>query len=301
MMKWEDRLREHPFYTKAAISAIKIYIRLYDDPDLAHQSFTNGVANLEGMDASEKKKALKKAKREQGRLQKEEAERKEAEKKQQNKKGSGDNETKKEDTDPQGTKLVVTKVPLDDAAKFLQPLLEFSPKNVAAQNVGFEVYWRRGKYLLALKCLRAAHAIDPEQSKLHEQLVRFRLSIDAASNIESAKVSEVLKTCCDIIPAAASLSLYNDEYLSKHKDCAMRTQAGLRARYLLDPSSKTSSEQSLHATIEIADTHEAIEGLELLKEWESEQAVKDEYINAARKKWPLAIAFRGSSSIGCIS
>ena len=45
---------------------------------------------------------------------------------------------------------------------------------IKAQNAGFEVYIRRQKFLLALKCLIAAHKLDPEQPVLHEQLVRFR-------------------------------------------------------------------------------------------------------------------------------
>ena len=50
------------------------------------------------------------------------------------------------------------------------------------QNAGFEVYIRRGKMLLALKCLIAAKAIDPEQGVLHEQLVRFRQACEFFSS-----------------------------------------------------------------------------------------------------------------------
>jgi hypothetical protein len=39
------------------------------------------------------------------------------------------------------------------------------------------------KYLLALKCLLAAHSIEPPQSKLHEQLVRFRLASQYNSHL----------------------------------------------------------------------------------------------------------------------
>jgi tetratricopeptide (TPR) repeat protein len=157
MMRWEDRLREHPFYARAALPAIKIYLMLHDNPDLQHGS-TNGVGSLEGLNANDRKKALKKMKKEQERVQKEEADRREAEKKSQPaKKGTGgDGEPKKEDPDPQGIALLETKTPLDDAAKFLAPLLEFSPKTIKAQNAGFEVYIRRSRFtdtaLLTLDC-----------------------------------------------------------------------------------------------------------------------------------------------------
>lgn len=146
MMRWEDKLREHPFYTRAAINAVKIYVLLHDHPDLAG-SLPNGGIDLSNLDTNERKKAMKKAKREQERQQKEEAERREAEKKQTKKLGA-DGEPKKEDADPNGTKLVSTQTPLDDTMKYLVPLLEFSPKNVEAQNVGFEVYIRRSKFFL---------------------------------------------------------------------------------------------------------------------------------------------------------
>jgi hypothetical protein len=145
MMRWEDRLREHPFYARAAIPAIKIYLMLYDNPDLQHGSLANGAGSLEGLNANDRKKALKKMKKEQERLQKEEADRREAEKKPAKKGTGGDGEPKKEDSDPQGIALLETKSPLDDAAKFLSPLLEFSPRNMHAQNAGFEVYIRRSK------------------------------------------------------------------------------------------------------------------------------------------------------------
>lgn len=53
-------------------------------------------------------------------------------------------------------------------------MLELSTKIVEAQNIGFEVYLRNKKYLLALKCLNAAQELDPENPKAHEQSVRLR-------------------------------------------------------------------------------------------------------------------------------
>lgn len=138
MLKWEDHLREHPYFSRAAISAIKIYIRLFDSPK---SNALNG--EQKDLDAKERKKAQKKERKAQEKQLQAEAEKKDA------KKTAGvaaDGETKKEDTDPQGTKLVQTAEPLEDAMKFLTPLLEYSPKNLEAQQVGFEVFLRRSKY-----------------------------------------------------------------------------------------------------------------------------------------------------------
>lgn len=134
MIRWEDHLREHPFYSRAAIAAVKVYTMLYDNPELAKGPLANGSAES----AAERKKAQKKAKKEQ---EKAEAEKKAAAA---SKPATGaDGETKKEDPDPMGLELVNTKDPLGEAMKFLTPLLEQSPKNIHAQLAGFEVYIRR--------------------------------------------------------------------------------------------------------------------------------------------------------------
>lgn len=138
MIRWEDRLREHPFYTRAALSAIRIYLLLHDRPELSKGSDLNGSAES----AADKKKAAKKAKKE---AEKAEAERKAAAAKKAVPKADDEGVAKKEDPDPQGLELVKTEKPLDEAMKFLQPLLDLSPKNIDGQIAGFEVYIRRSE------------------------------------------------------------------------------------------------------------------------------------------------------------
>ena len=140
MIRWEDHLRDHPFYSRAAVSAAKIYIRLFDEPNLAHGSLPNGV-NGDNMNSAERKKAEKKARKEREKQEKAEAEKKD------NKKPSVDQngEPKKEDKDPKGEMLLQTSEPLVEAMEFITALLEYSPKNIQAQQVGFEVFIRRSK------------------------------------------------------------------------------------------------------------------------------------------------------------
>jgi len=150
MLRWEDRLRDHPFYSKMAISAVQAYVMLHDNPDLAHGPMLNGMNGVGkdgGADAAERKKALKKAKREQQKMEKAEADKKEALKANKSNAKSADGEAKKDDNDPLGKTLAETKEPLQAAMKFLTPLLEFSPDNVEAQCVGFEVFLRRSTCL----------------------------------------------------------------------------------------------------------------------------------------------------------
>lgn len=151
MVRWEDRLREHPFYVRMALSAIKAYLLLNDQPDLAHGPMPVGNGP-EATDDAERKKALKKAKKEQQRLEKIEADKREARKAAAANTKNVDGEVKKEDPDPLGNTLVQTKDPLKEATKYLTPLLQSSLQNIEAQCLGFEVYIRRSKSSLGQNC-----------------------------------------------------------------------------------------------------------------------------------------------------
>lgn len=147
MIRWEHTLRSHPFFARAALGAIKAYIQLADRPHLAHGSLVNGVngaVDFDSLNTADRKKALKKAKREAQKQQEKEAAQRAAKKDE--KKTTGDEGAKKEDDDPRGEKLAQTTNPLGDAMKFLTPLLELSPQRLEVQLQGFEVYIRKGMY-----------------------------------------------------------------------------------------------------------------------------------------------------------
>lgn len=140
MIRWEDRLREHPFFSRAALDAINIYIKLHDKP---LSNGANGIGEENDEDAAERKKAAKKARKEAQKAEREAH----AKKNEPNKSKDADGEPKKQDDDPNGVKLAATTEPMTDAMKFVTPLLQFSPKSIDAQIVGFEVYIRRSKSL----------------------------------------------------------------------------------------------------------------------------------------------------------
>lgn len=137
MIRWEDKLREHPFYTRAAMGAIKEYIKLHDKP------LSNGANGANDEEAAlEKKKAAKKARKAAQQAERDAA----AKKAEANKTVPADGgPVKKVDEDPNGVKLAETAEPMTDAMKFLSPLLEFAPKLLEGQLLGFEVYFRRGE------------------------------------------------------------------------------------------------------------------------------------------------------------
>ena len=146
MIRWEDRLREHPLYARIALDAVNLYLGMHDRPQ-----GTNGTSgpNSGGNghdDAAERKKAAKKAKKDAQKAEREAAEK--AAKQDPNKAApkTKDEDPKKKDDDPSGVKLAATTDPLGEAAKFLVPVLQFAPKNIDGQIAGFELYIRRSRY-----------------------------------------------------------------------------------------------------------------------------------------------------------
>lgn len=150
------------------------------------------------------------------------------------------------------------------------------------------------KYLLALKCLLAAATLGKDHSKVHEQIVRFKLAIDKDLEGVPAKPAEVIKSEFTLLPASTNLSRYNAEYLSTHKDCARRTLSALKTRKLLAPESAGQCEKDVVAVLKLPTItlEEAIEGFELLSSWKSSEV--ETFRKGAAAKWPKALVFESS-------
>ncbi|KAL8667441.1 MAG: hypothetical protein Q9202_000657 [Teloschistes flavicans] len=294
MMKWEDNLREHPFFSRAAISAVRIYLRLFDDPTLADESAHGGMnGDLKGMSSSERKKAKRKAKQEQEKREQAEAEKTDARK---TARASADDEPKKEDKDPTGAKLVATAEPLVEAMKFLTPLLEFSPKNINAQQVGFEVFIRRRKHLLALRCLLAARAIDPSLPFIHEQTIRLRHYLKSLNEPLPPQVSAVFNAeFSSLSPPDADLLKLNSEYMVQNNESAACVQASLKVRQLLDSKTADENQKDVIRTLALPSVslEDAIRGRDLLREWKAVSRYQEDYLAAAHQRWPEATTFSG--------
>ncbi|TGJ86498.1 hypothetical protein E0Z10_g2274 [Xylaria hypoxylon] len=286
-IRWEDKLREHPFYTRAALGAIAAYLGIHDSKLVMNgvNGSTNGTAN----DEAEKKKALKKAKKEAQKAEREATE--QAAKQDPNKPKAATSDNVKKDDDPLGLKLASTEQPLVEATKFLLPILQFSPKNIDGQVAGFEVYIRREKYLLALHCLNSAVAIDAASPVVHEQAVRFHQEMSAKLASLPAKVTEVIKTEFTAIDASTDLKKYNPEFLERHKDSAAHVVSAIKIRKLLGEDQKA-CEKALFDVLSLNtdDWEPAAEALGLLFQWRSSEA--EAFRKAADETWPEVTLFK---------
>jgi len=147
------------------------------------------------------------------------------------------------------------------------------------------------KFVPALKCLVAAAAIDSENSKVHEQIVRFKQAIDGEIEIINPISAGVIKSKFTLMPPSISLMQYNDEYLAKNTDYARRTISGLRVRRQLSPETASTCEKDVASVVKLPRIalEEAVEALALLKSWKSGEI--ESFLSDAAAKWPNATVF----------
>lgn len=301
MIRWEDRLRDHPFYSRAALDAIKVYLDMHDRSESGGgangvngaSSSSSAETNGDDKAAVERKKAAKKARKEAQRAEKEAAEK--AAKQDPNKATTAakkDEPAKKVDEDPNGAKLAATADPLGEATRFLAPLLQFSPKNIEAQIAGFEVYIRRKKYLLALRCLNAALALDAQNPLLHAQGIELRCALNSCLGSLPPKVQETLEAEFTAVPASADLRKRNAEFLDRHRSeggATHRIAAARAAKVLGEPGAAI--EKSLVDALDVPGVtfEEVAQVLELLRRWRSGEA--GAFKEKAHEKWPEVTQF----------
>lgn len=147
------------------------------------------------------------------------------------------------------------------------------------------------KHLLALKCLSAAHAIDPSNPALHLQLLRFRKTLDSLSEPLPPQTAEVVNAEFDkLLPKSQKLEEWNEAFLTANKGSVAHIQAALSGRHLLNADSIAKCEKDLLATLDTPNVtvDEAAVALDLLSKWGSD---KTAYIQKANKKWPESSVF----------
>ncbi|KAK9721134.1 hypothetical protein K7432_003662, partial [Basidiobolus ranarum] len=175
LLRLEDQLRSHPYYFRAAQNAVKHYLYLYDNPKKTQEEIDQ--ANFANMTPSDIKKYKNKQRKAALKAQ-QEAESKKAQVKEESHKNQA---TKKVDEDPNGDKLASTENPLGEALQFLTPLQELAGNRIETHLLGFEIYIRQSKLLLALKALKSAHRIDAQNPTLHKQIIRLQQAVTGAS------------------------------------------------------------------------------------------------------------------------
>jgi N-alpha-acetyltransferase 15/16, NatA auxiliary subunit len=150
---------------------------------------------------------------------------------------------------------------------------------------------------LALKCLLAAHKLEPSNPTLHTGIYHFRSTTEKSREEIPQRISEIIslesKTLFD---GDKSVSDWNHSFISAHKRSASHVQAGLRVRGLIDKDSREQNEKDLIQTLSLQGMTlaEATAGLGLLEEWRTSAEVVAAYKQAAGNIWSAATSFKTS-------
>ncbi|XP_070607480.1 N-alpha-acetyltransferase 16, NatA auxiliary subunit [Erythrolamprus reginae] len=237
LLRLEDVLRKHAFYFKAARSAIEIYLKLHDNP-LASENKEQEV-NSENLSAKELKKMLSKQRRAQKKAKLEE-EKKHAERERQQKSQKKKRDEEEEETSGPKEELVPEKLervenPLEEAIKFLIPLKNLAADNIDTHLLAFEIYFRKGKFLLMLQSVKRAFAIGNNNPWLHECLIKFSKCVSNHSNLPEI-VNKVLSQEMKKIFISKDLESFNEEFLKRNSTSIRHLLSGAKMMYFLDNS-----------------------------------------------------------------
>jgi hypothetical protein len=188
MLRLEDKIRSHPFFFKAAKTAIEVYLRLHDKPLSDNDLDAN--LNLENLTPSELKKLKNKQKKQQIKAQIEKDKQQQIEQKkkelskQKQKEDGGDVEAiNEEELVPE--KLEKPENALEECNRFLKPIEEFASQYLDTQVLAFEVYSRKNKFMLMIRSLKQMQKLKPtvqRDAKFHYYLGKFLLNCKPAFN-----------------------------------------------------------------------------------------------------------------------
>ncbi|XP_023514565.1 N-terminal acetyltransferase A complex auxiliary subunit NAA15-like [Cucurbita pepo subsp. pepo] len=240
MLRFQDRLHSEPYFKKAAIGAIRCYIKLYDSPPKSSTGEDDSMSNLL---PSQKKKMRQKQRKAEARAKKE-AYVKNEETNNSGVSKSGKRNVKPVDTDPHGEKLVQVEDPLLEATKYLKLLQKHSPDSLDTHVLSFEVNMRKQKILLAFQAVKQLLRLDAEHPDSHRCLIKFFCKVDSmpAPTTDGEKlIWSVLDAERPLISQVHERSLMeaNEVFLEKHKDSLMHRAAVAEMLNLLEPQRKS--------------------------------------------------------------
>ncbi|KAM1822990.1 hypothetical protein ACFX13_025647 [Malus domestica] len=240
MLKFQDRLHSHAYFHKAAVGAIRCYLKLYDSP---LKSTSEEDDEMSKLPASQKKKLRQKQRKAEARAKKE-AEGKNEESSAGGVSKSGKRNVKPVDPDPHGEKLLQVEDPMLEATKYLKLLQKNSPESLETHLLSFEVNMRKQKILLAFQALKQLLRLNAEHPDSHRSLIKFFHKVGSmpAPVTDGEKlIWSVLEAERPMISQLQNKSLVeaNKNFLEKHQDSLMHRAAVAEMLYALESDKKS--------------------------------------------------------------
>ncbi|GAA6015450.1 hypothetical protein JCM8202_002475 [Rhodotorula sphaerocarpa] len=331
LVRFEDRLRDHPRFAASAKSAAEIYYKIHDAPE----SIKLPAEAQNGAASSEEAERLKREEAAKEKAEKEERERKEKEQREQKEKEAAAAvaaaTTKKDkkkakkpaaaaapppaaaekkaeepeeeaagpnhyvDKDPLGVKHLTTKDALADASKFIAGLERVRAAQPETWRLKAELETRRGKLLLAVQALRTAKQLVDAPSLL-PTTIRLAQKASAARPSEAAAAQALDTALAELgVPQGAPLSQNVDQALQQHPGDAEWVLAAAEAKSCLGESASALLLQ-LVQNDSLAPTLQQLERAYVAVE-RSSSGDLETFRSAAAARFPLARKFKKQEEI----
>ncbi|GAA6049964.1 hypothetical protein JCM3770_007071 [Rhodotorula araucariae] len=305
LLRFEDKVRDHPRFVAAARGAISIYCAMHDDPaafapPAPATAMVNGVGekldeegkgeeagagaeDAEGKALSRKNKKKAKAKA------------KKADKPEEKKQDEDDVASNVyRDNDPLGVEQLQTarKDPLEQALRFLRPLIAVRPDSEETLRLTTEVQLRRGKPLAALQALQTAQALYPASPAFLPLTARL-----AQSSTSPNAVSSVLATGVAKLLGGATPTAFVDAQLQAHGASAEWLVAAAEAKRALGDAEGAAA--LLQQLLEREDVRPSLKlatrAIALLP-----ATAREPFRAAAAARFPLARAFKTPEELAAV-
>ena len=192
LLRAEDRMFARPEFREAARGAITLYVNLFDEPPAKKVADLEAkIAAMSSDDAAKFREHMRVEREREEAAEKARLEALEEQKKiaaaQESKNKSPKDTPQKVDPDPVGEALENTNQPLEQAMKFVEPLLKHAADYEETQLLAFEVFIRQGKPILALKTVNEALKIAPSSFRAKRNIVRLARSVEKMDESNAMK------------------------------------------------------------------------------------------------------------------
>jgi tetratricopeptide (TPR) repeat protein len=224
VLRWEDSVKNHPYYLNAAKLAASIYLRMLDRSEDFEEKLQEGEENLS---AAELRKLRRKA-------NKVKAAQEAAEKKQTNQgKRRIDGEldvVEPEPLDP--SKLTKPEDPLEEASKFITSVLTMNCEDISIYFAGFDIFYRKNKMLGMLQCVKMAHNIDASHPDLHVVITKYLLKYKQMP--DDGMAAELCRELTDSLLPVQDMKARCSEFKMRTPNSFLHRLAAAEADVLLD-------------------------------------------------------------------
>lgn len=311
-----DQLYTNSTYLRAATGAIELYTEVSEGHKRKHIEDKERELALNALPEDERKRILKKEKRDRVKELKKEQEEKlrlAAAAKNSDSPTAESTATRMQvDQDPFGSSILENKDPLGEAFRYWKPLSEHSPNKLSTWDLGYEIYLSQKKFVLAMQAIvprgktsgasdawiaqktaRLKNAVQTSDAEnptppaikmiVERSLPKLYPGIEEVSDLGQFVTEKVLG---DSSTTTTSIFDWASAIIEIEKPCA---PPKLAAAVVVPQVEKVLLEKLLELNGRKVEPSDARKGLEILVSLKSEKV--EEFRSKAMKKWPLASIF----------